>query len=147
MARPSPPLAAILIGIASLAPLISGAALAAFGAMLEWRLYGISLLTAYAACALSFLGAVHWGLAMREQPVPALRLAVSVVPMLVGFVALALGGRAGLTVMAAGFLGVLAYDIFGARQGFAPAWYPRLRWPLTGIALICLFGAILGGPL
>ena len=55
--------------------------------------------------------------------------------------------RSGLTVMAAGFLGVLAYDIYGARRGFVPAWYPRLRWPLTGIALISLFGAILAGPL
>lgn len=128
-------------------PFVSGAALAAFGGTLDWRLYGTSLLTAYAACALSFLGAVHWGLAMREQPVPAARLAVSVMPVLVGFVALAIGGRAGLTVMAAGFLGVLAYDIFGVRQGFVPAWYPRLRWPLTGIALISMFGAILGGPL
>lgn len=122
-------------------------ALAAYGSTLDWRLYGTSLLSAYGACALSFLGAVHWGLAMREQPVPALRLAISVVPALVGFIALAIGGRAGLTLMAAGFLAVLAYDIFGARQGLVPAWYPRLRWPLTGIALVCLFGAILGGPL
>jgi fructose-specific phosphotransferase system IIC component len=84
---------------------------------------------------------------MREQPVPASRLTASMLPVLVGFVALAIGGRSGLTVMAAGFLGVLAYDIFAARRGFVPKWYPRLRWPLTGIALICLFGAILGGPL
>jgi len=105
------------------------------------------LLSAYGACALSFLGAVHWGLALREQPVPAVRLVVSVIPMLAGFVALAMGGRIGLTAMAAGFLGALAYDIYGARRGFVPSWYPRLRWPLTGIALICLFGAILGGPL
>ncbi|MBX3502777.1 MAG: DUF3429 domain-containing protein [Alphaproteobacteria bacterium] len=147
MARPSPPAAAIVIGVASLVPFIAGVALAVYGGTLDWRLYGTSLLSAYAACALSFLGAVHWGLAMREQPVPALRLAISIVPVLVGFVALAIGGRSGLTVMAAGYLGALAYDIFGARQGFVPAWYPRLRWPLTGIALVCLFGAILGGPL
>jgi hypothetical protein len=84
---------------------------------------------------------------MREQPAPATRLVLSTAPLLVGFVALAIGGRAGLTLMAAGFLGALAYDIYGARRGFVPAWYPRLRWPLTGIALVCLFGAILGGPL
>jgi hypothetical protein len=128
-------------------PFATGAALAAFGSTLDWRLYGTSLLTAYAACALSFLGAVHWGLALREQPVPAARLAVSTIPLLVGFVALAIGGRTGITVMTAGFLGALAYDIYGARRGFVPSWYPRLRWPLTGIALVCLFGAILGGPL
>ena len=121
--------------------------LATSGATLEWRLYGLSLLTAFAACVLSFLGAVHWGSAMREQPVPAARLIVSIVPAVVGFVALAIGGRVGLTVMAAGFLGALAYDIYGARRGFVPSWYPRLRWPLTGIALISLFCAILGGPL
>ncbi len=84
---------------------------------------------------------------MREQPVPATRLALATAPALVAFVALALGERTGLTVMAAGFLGTLAYDIFGARRGFVPSWYPRLRWPLTGIALISLFCAILGGPL
>ena len=84
---------------------------------------------------------------MREQPVPAARLAASILPALVAFAALATGGRTGLTMMAAGFLGALAYDIFGARRGFVPAWYPRLRWPLTGIALIALFGTILGGPL
>ena len=84
---------------------------------------------------------------MREQPAPASRLAVSTIPLLVGFVGLAIGGHTGLTVMAAGFLGALAYDIYGARRGFVPSWYPRLRWPLTGIALISLFGAMLGGPL
>jgi Protein of unknown function (DUF3429) len=84
---------------------------------------------------------------MREQPASASRLAASIIPLLVGFVSLAIGGRTGLTLMAAGFLGALAYDIYGARRGFVPSWYPRLRWPLTGIALICLFCAILGGPL
>lgn len=130
-----------------MAPLVAGAALALFGATPIWRLYGASLLSAYAACALSFLGAVHWGLAMREQPVPAARLVASILPALVAFGALATGGRTGLTIMAAGFLGALAYDIFGARRGFVPAWYPRLRWPLTGIALVALLGTILGGPL
>lgn len=105
------------------------------------------MLTAYAACTLSFLGAVHWGLAMREQPVPTARLAVGTIPTLVAFVALAVGERTGLTLMALGFLATLAYDIFGARRGFVPSWYPRLRWPLTGIALLSLFCAILGGPL
>jgi len=118
-----------------------------FGTTLDYRLYGVALLSAYGACVLSFLGAVHWGLAMREQPVPALRLALSVVPVLIGFATLAIGGRPGLTLMAVGFLATLAYDIAGARRGFVPSWYPRLRWPLTGIALVCLFGAILGGPL
>jgi hypothetical protein len=128
-------------------PFIGGAALCAFGVTLDLRVYGIALLSAYGACTLSFLGAVHWGLAMREQPMPAPRLAISTVPVLIGFAALAIGGRQGLTLMAMGFLATLAYDIYGARRGFVPSWYPRLRWPLTGIALISLFGAILGGPL
>lgn len=84
---------------------------------------------------------------MREQPVPATRFAVATVPTLVAFAALAIGERTGLTLMAVGFLAVLAYDIHGARRGFVPSWYPRLRWPLTGIALLALFCAILGGPL
>jgi len=38
----------------------------------------------------------------------------------------------------AGFLAVLVSDLRSTRQSEAPAWYPKLRWPLTVAVVVCL---------
>ncbi len=135
--RQLPP-AALILGVASLVPFVAATAGVAFGQGPAIRVYSYIAMISYGACVLSFLGAVHCGLALRETPVSAARLAVSGLPPLLAWLSLALGERNGLLLMAASFLAVLAWDVAAARRGWAPAWYPRLRWPLTGVVLVCL---------
>lgn len=103
------------------------------------------LLAAYAAVILSFMGAVHWGLALREAGGPPARaLGASVVPALLAWFALSIPPAAGLVVMAVGFAGVYVLDVRAVAAGMAPAWYPRLRVPLTAAVLACLGIAMAG---
>ena len=60
------------------------------------------------------------------------RLALSVVPSLIGWVAVLLPQSAGLAVLAAAFALMLLVDLQAPRKAEVPAWYPMLRLPLVG---------------
>lgn len=138
--QPLPRLAAQL-GYAGLVPFVLGAALA-------WLPLGhlplVSAhwpLLAYGAVILSFMGAIHWGLAMHSGRLTTAtrnQLLLSVVPSLIGWVALALPPIAGYPVLGMGFLLMLFGDVKAVAYGQAPEWYPGLRGPLTFVALISL---------
>jgi len=104
-------------------------------------------LLAYGAVILSFLGGVHWGLAIGSTaPATAapftVRLILSVLPSLVAWAALLVPERSGLFVLAAAIALMLVLDIRATRAGEAPAWYPRLRVPLScAVAAALLVGA------
>ena len=106
----------------------------------------VSVLALYAAVILSFMGAVHWGLAMAEfggHRDTAWSYIVSVLPALLGWFALAfLPIGAALGVIAFGFGLLLLYDLRALRLDRAPAWYAKLRWPLTLVVVPCLLLAI-----
>jgi len=102
-------------------------------------------LVAYGAVILSFLGAVHWGLAIAPAPTvgspgPALllRLGGSVLPSLAGWGALLLPTVPGLVALAGAFAAMLVIDRRAAQIGAAPAWYPKLRLPLSLVAIASL---------
>ena len=107
-------------------------------------------LAAYGAVILSFLGGVHWGVAIagfgRDVGVCRVsrRLAYSVVPSLIGWGALFLARPIGLMVLAAAFAAMLAFDLRAGRSGELPVWYPRLRLPLTVAVVASLGVAALG---
>lgn len=103
-------------------------------------------LKVYGAVILSFLGGVHWGLAVArpEQPsdTQARTLIYSVIPSIVGWAALLLPTPAALLTLAVAFVIMLVFDLSRTKAGLAPAWYPKLRWPLsTGAVLSLLAGA------
>lgn len=122
-------------------------------------------LVAYGAVILSFLGAVHWGLALaaRERPAtgapenaPALtaleadeakagrsRLALGVVPALIGWVALLLPRGLGLLLLIAAFLAVWAAEEIAYRQDLLPGDYLWLRRALTLAVVTCLSASML----
>lgn len=112
-------------------------------------------LAAYGAVILSFLGGIHWGLAVAGPAVADghqaagdratfRRLGGSVVPSLIGWGALFLPTPAGLIVLAAAFAGMLLFDCRASRKAHAPDWYPALRWPLT-ITVVLSLAAAVGG--
>lgn len=105
----------------------------------------------YGASILSFMGAVHWGLAMSAPanvPVPRAQYALSVVPSLIGWAACNMGHNSGNrsrdpnVLLAAGFLGVYFYDErLLSKRAIAP-WYTFLRTPLTfGVVMACSISA------
>ncbi|KAJ3102023.1 hypothetical protein HDU96_009784 [Phlyctochytrium bullatum] len=105
----------------------------------------------YSACILSFMGAVHWGLAMANygHSVPNIsRYLVSVVPSLLAFFSVTLCTTdVALLCHSAGFLLLLGYDLQQARTGMAPAWYPGLRIVLTSIVVVSIAVTVAVGKL
>ena len=109
----------------------------------------VHALVAYGATILSFLGGIHWGLAIGSTAPTAAadlkgRLILSVVPSLVAWAALLSPPSVGLVLLAAAIAVMLVVDIRATRVGHAPAWYPRLRIPLScAVAVSLLAGALL----
>ncbi len=98
-------------------------------------------LAAYGSVILSFLGGIHWGLAI-SAPTPnrplGRRLLLSVVPALTGWASLLMAASMALLILAGAFLLMLIFDFLTAGRGESPDWYPKLRLPLTLAAVVCL---------
>lgn len=112
-----------------------------------WR-----VLIGYAAVILSFVGAVHWGLALNA-PKHLRRLGPgaltwSVLPALIAAAVLIfdMGGGAAMLVLAAGFSGQFVADRRVQRTGLCPEWYLILRGRLTAGVLVALLLALLAAP-
>jgi hypothetical protein len=137
---PGVPPAAAVLGLAGVLPF----AAAAIGSLQPGPLGGFALnaLIAYGAVILSFLGGIRWGLAIDRSDPSYSHLGIGVVPSLMGWLALLLGGSWGLMLLAAAFLVVLACDLRLTSQGVAPPWFPRLRLVLTNAVVLCLIMAL-----
>jgi hypothetical protein len=106
---PQPPVAAYHPPVSDTARWLGYAGLVPFvlGALLLWVLvlvraeahsFAALALSAYAALILSFLGGIHWGLALRLTAPPASLFVWGVVPSLVAWMAVLMPAYAGLVV-------------------------------------------------
>ncbi|MBY0336056.1 MAG: DUF3429 domain-containing protein [Acetobacteraceae bacterium] len=133
-----------LLGLAGLIPFFVAALGVAAGPE-DWRDFAKGALLGYAAVILSFLGAVHWGLALRapaeEAAFGPARLALGVVPSLVAWLALLLPEQPAYALLVAGLLGTAGTEQWGALRGLVPRGYMGLRWLLTGCASLALVAA------
>ncbi len=111
------------------------------------RAVAATLLMTYAALILSFLGALHWGLALKDCPSgqdpDAAALLWGVVPCMIGWLALMLPPLATALTLACGFLLQLGMDWYRLGRLGAPGWLLRLRAGLTAMVEISLLGAAL----
>ena len=145
-----PPHLAWLLGLAGLIPLISGA-LGIWLTPVGWRPLVLTALLDYSAVILAFMGAIHWGLAMRaeEDSLNAqMQLGLSVIPPLIGWAAVSFGMPVALAipVFILAFIGLYLADLRAVRLGLAPIWYKPLRKPLTvavSISLLVAWGGVL----
>lgn len=143
------PAAAVAYGSAGLLPFVA-CALAAWLLGPPWNGYAFEFQIRYGAVILSFLGAVHWGLALAgsghggdgRAACSWARLGWSAAPALVAWVSLLMYPVVALVAQILGFAAVFFGDLQAVRRGYAPAWYPRLRRPLTAIVVVSL-GAML----
>lgn len=136
-----PSLWARRLGLGGLIPFASLAAALCLAPLNDWPLAGPALL-AYGAAIVSFLGAIHWGLVMRDGPAqPVVSLLWGVVPSLLSWVALLLGRAPGLVLIAALLWVCFAVDRFLYPRYHLQAWLPmRLRLTLVASGS-CLAGA------
>jgi len=124
------------LGLAGLLPFLAGVAALWLG--LGWAGFALA---AYGAVILAFLGAVHWGLALAQPGVASrARLVGGVLPSLVAWVALLAPLPVGLTMLALGLVVFAVVETIAMRRGLLPGQYLRLRWVLTIVASMSLFG-------
>ena len=141
MMNPSLPLPVRRLGLAGLLP--QAACLASMFASPEARFTALAAGCFYPALILSFLGGIHWGLAIvsrsnANDPALRTRLVVSVIPSLAAWVALLFPETTGLLMLAAAIAAMLWVDLRATRLGHAPQWYPKLRIPLTCVVVAAL---------
>lgn len=97
----------------------------------------------YGACILSFLGGVHWGVALRTLATSSaahrmrhVDYVYSVLPSLIASGSAFLAPAEGLAILVPAFISAWVYDNIRFRQrADVPTWYLRLRTPLTVAAV------------
>ncbi|TVQ47226.1 MAG: DUF3429 family protein [Gammaproteobacteria bacterium] len=132
------------LGYGGLIPFLVGGALALlFGNRPVFGVDPVFFVASYAAVILAFVGAVHWGVALAGpvRPLKArLMLGLSVLPALVGWVALLAGPESApaLLVLLAGFVGWWLYEWMVPGKRILARWYVRLRLQLSAVASLVL---------
>jgi len=97
------------------------------------------ILTAYAAIILSFMGAIHWGVAISStEDKHGQYLIASVIPGLSAWLALLLPQTYALTLLMIGFIVLIIYDWSVEKPQRLPTWYMPMRNRLTIVVLMCL---------
>ncbi|MFM7273581.1 MAG: DUF3429 domain-containing protein [Gammaproteobacteria bacterium] len=126
------PTPALVLGAGGLIPFVSGAALQ----VMTHDPRVMPLLASYGAVILSFVGALHWGYAVRDTPSGAgawLRFGWSVVPALMAWVCLMLPAAVGVLMLAGALSTSLAVDEVFVRHMKMPVWLMPLRRALTAV--------------
>lgn len=133
------PAAALWLGGLGLIPFMAPVVALWLGSP-AWREPAWAVLHGYAAIILSFVGAVHWGAALRENDPRRLWQAMSwsIVPALLAWVTLMLPHRHGVALLLLGFAAQYLMDRRAVAMGWLPAWYGRLRRALTAGVTACL---------
>jgi hypothetical protein len=146
---------AVLLSLAGLIPFLLIAVVILFDPLASQT--AIEVLISYGAVVLSFIGAVHWGFALRDvahpvngQPLaPAVLgaerqlLAFGVVPALIGWVALLAMihfNAPGLSIflLLLGFFATIVVETIGKGKGIVANNYLALRWAVSIVVLITL---------
>lgn len=104
-------------------------------------------LVAYGAIILSFIGALHWGLAMTLPELTERQRSAcfswSVVPALIAWTAVFFSPQVAVPLLVFGFIAHYLQDRRLASQASMPEWFLPLRLRLSSVAVICLLAGFL----
>lgn len=140
----APPFAS-LMGFGGLIPFFICAG-AAHSGVAPWAGLALIICSSYGAVILSFIGAVHWGLAMQGDRSQRWFL-WSVMPALYAWPPIVfLDARTASLALVPGFLICWSVDRRAAEAGLIPPWYMQLRHILTLGAAMGLAAASLAPP-
>ena len=130
------------LGYLGLIPFVVGAVTA----LLSQELVSLAFQTfiLYSLAILSFMGGVHWGLALITGTRQSTRLLISVVPVVAAWICLiALPAPLTLAVLGGGFIAQWFIDRPILAELPIPSWYlemrPRLAYVVAGCHLFMLF--------
>jgi Protein of unknown function (DUF3429) len=152
--RRGTPLLAYALGLAGALPVVAmSTALVAIPSEVRVPKLCLALL-GYGAVTLSFIGAVHWGIALASprsteasRRLARWRLMLGVLPALAGWASLLIGiltpPFVGLLVLMVGFAMTGAVEAYATRRNALPPGYMSMRWLLTVIVEACLLAAAL----
>ncbi len=125
-----------VLGYGGLLPFAAAVAALATGVSTELAREAI---VAYGAVIVSFVGAVHWGIAVGHRETrPQWVLTVSVVPALIAWAALLLPPAMAAPLLLLSFLGLFAYERAVLWRELFPKWYRVLRARLTAAVTVLL---------
>jgi hypothetical protein len=100
------------------------------------------ILMTYAAVILSFMGAIHWGVAITMlDGRGVMQLGLSVIPALLAWVALLISPVYGYSLLIVSFVVLCLLDQRAVVGGIMPSWYTPLRVTLTTVVVLCLIAA------
>ena len=130
------------LGYLGLIPFVFGAVTALLSQELVSLAFQAFIL--YSLAILSFMGGVHWGLALITGTRQSTRLLISVVPVVVAWICLiALPAPLTLAVLGGGFIAQWFIDRPILAELPIPSWYlemrPRLAYVVAGCHLFMLF--------
>ncbi|QSR34598.1 DUF3429 domain-containing protein [Marinobacterium iners] len=118
---------AYLLGLSGLIPFVGLTAL-------MYQPWAITFFLSYSAVILSFLGGIHWGVALRdEQWSNSWRLCLCMLPSLLGWLALLLPQQAALMLLLAAYALWWAYDYSQLKIKE----YRQLRRCLSLVVMVC----------
>jgi hypothetical protein len=129
------------LGYGGLLPFVALALACVLDDAAPWRF----ALLSYGALILSFVGALHWGIALGASALSERQRNAcfiwSTVPALLAWVTFFLAPGAASALLAAGFGAHYLQDRQLARHAGLPAWYLPLRLRLTAVASLSLLAA------
>lgn len=101
----------------------------------------------FGALVLSFVGAIHWGLAIganaRGIAVPSWWYLAGTLPMVLGWLTLALvSPTTKILLLSLGFFTTFMLDVSATTRGYAPLWYKKFRKIMTIAVLIAMTVAL-----
>ncbi|MDB3893058.1 DUF3429 domain-containing protein [Candidatus Thioglobus sp.] len=97
------------------------------------------ILVTYAAVILSFMGAIHWGIAMSSpKQGNSQYFIVSVIPALIAWVSLLMSEDYAIILLIIGFIALIMYDRAVEKLVKFPSWYLPMRKRLTTVVILCL---------
>jgi hypothetical protein len=130
-----PPPIAVWLGYAGLLPFVGLAGATLLLGPLENGRFAAALL-AYGTSILSFMGAIHWGLALRNSAAPDSKLLLwGVVPSLLAWIALLVGAVPGLWLVVVGLWACFAVDRTVYPRFGLQGWL-QMRLALTVVATL-----------
>lgn len=130
------------LGYAGLLPFFGAVATLAGSADPATQLLAVDVVRYYAAVIASFLGAVHWGVAISEQPMRRARLRWGVTPALLAWTLLLLPSAPGLIGFVVLFAAILYVD--WRLLPLPDTRYRQLRVQLSaGVIIVLLLAALL----
>ena len=134
-----------LLGFGGLVP-FAGCAVLMYSGSPSASIVALFANAVYGAAILSFVGAVHWGLTMREDRSPYWYV-WSITPAILGWLAIVLLDiKISLLALAIAFTLAWSVDRQASLRGLIPAWYMQMRHILTAGATISLLATAFAPP-